>query len=215
MASRPIAPLVLAALLAACETSDTPLIGPGFVCDVTNPVREIIVPADTVLAIRTPPRDADTLRIPVTVTNRFGRARTDVPIFYTSSDPSVLVVDSTGLVRAVSEGVAQVTVASCGVEEVVQIRTVRAFTASTLVTADRSTLVLGDSVVVSARSISQLGTPLGGVTFTWTTTGAAAQLVPLTASTALVRPTATGTVVVRATGDGVSGTTALTVLPAP
>lgn len=85
--------------LAACD-EDT-LTGPGFVCDVTNPVRDIFLsPSSATILVHSPALSSDTVRLAAVATGRTGSARTDVKFEFKSSDPTVATVDSLGIVRA-------------------------------------------------------------------------------------------------------------------
>lgn len=203
--------VALTAVGTSCEVADEPLTGPGFRCDVTNPVREVLTPETGLLTFRVPIRAADTLHVPFVVTGRFGQERTDVPVTFTSSDTTILVVDALGVVRPRTAGTATITVASCGVESEIEITAVSAV-AQTIVTPSQRTLIVGDSLVVAARAIAHTGAPMTDVDFTWSASSAAVQVTRLNDTAAVAKAVAPGTATVTATGEGTTGSAAITVV---
>ena len=84
--------LVLLAGLAACNGDAVS--GPGYICDVTNPVADVFIDLPTnTLFVHSPPQESDFLRMTARATNRFGSTRTDVPIKFVSSDTTIATVD--------------------------------------------------------------------------------------------------------------------------
>jgi alpha-tubulin suppressor-like RCC1 family protein len=207
-----IACAALLALCAACDDeSELPLVGPGYRCDVTIPVEDVITPDSGTLLFRTPVRATDTLRIPVTVLGRTGQPRTDVPMTFTSSDSSIVVVDSAGIAHARgAAGTATVTVEVCGEKSTVSIRALPAVQ-RIAVTPSQAALIVGDTLRVTAHAISQTGAVMNDVAITWTSSGSAATVTERADTLATVRAVAPGTVTITAAGEGLSGTVAVAV----
>ena len=99
--------LSLAATLVACD--EETISGPGFVCDVTNPVQDIFVgPSGATVLVHSPAQPGDTIQLVAVATGRFGTERQDVRIDFSSSDTSVATVDTLGVVHARGPGTATI-----------------------------------------------------------------------------------------------------------
>ncbi|HKY98804.1 MAG TPA: Ig-like domain-containing protein [Gemmatimonadaceae bacterium] len=206
-----LAVLSLAALLSACDEEE--VTGPGFICDVTNPVQDIfLVSGATSVMVHSPAQEGDTIQIVAVATNRFGTARTDVPIKFTSSDVTVATVDSLGVVHAVAPGTATIKAAACGESKSVAV-TVVATVASVTVTPQQDTVIAGDTATFIAHAQGQNGEPIANVEFTFSTSGPSATVIQVNDSTARIATSANGAVGVTARGEGATGTATLLVLP--
>ncbi len=210
-----VAGFAIVALAIAC-TNDQ-VTGPGFVCDVTNPVSDIVFDAmsNTVL-VHSPSRATDTVVVVAHALNRVGNVRTDVPISFESSDTAVATVDKNGVLHAQKPGSVRVTASSCGTKASAN------FIVALLATAveikfDTTSIVAGDSVVVRARAHPQgSGATIPSSKFAFTFTApSGTTLTQRSDSTAVIKTPTTsgGTVVVSATGEGVSGSGPLVVVP--
>jgi alpha-tubulin suppressor-like RCC1 family protein len=205
--------LTAAASLAACDEDE--LTGPGYVCDVTNPVRDVIVsPRDAQVLVHSPALATDTLVVFAVATSRNGTARSEIPIKFESSDNSVATVTDAGVVRAHKPGTVRITASACGQSSTTLI-TVVPNVVSVSVIPGSDTVVAGDSVTFSAVAFGQGSAPIRNVKFTFTASGAGVTVVPQgdTAATIVTPPGFSGNVTVTATGDGVAGTASLLVLP--
>jgi len=121
-----IALLAASTGLLACE-EDTEQ-GPGFLCDITNPVRDAFLPATRSVPVHSPPLLADTVQLKVLATNRFGELRTDRIVWeFRSSDPTVATVNSAGVVSALRPGTTRITAEACGKEVSTQVTVFPAF----------------------------------------------------------------------------------------
>jgi alpha-tubulin suppressor-like RCC1 family protein len=206
-----LAVLSFAALLSACDEED--VTGPGFICDVTNPVQDLfLAPVTTTVLVHSPAQEGDTIQIVAITTNRFGAVRQDVPIKFTSSDAAVATVDSLGIVHAVAPGTVTIKAAACGESKSVAI-TVVASVATVTVTPQQDTVIAGDTATFVAHAHGPNGEPVANVEFTFSTTGTGATVIPLTDSSARIATSANGTVGVVARGEGATGTATLIVLP--
>jgi hypothetical protein len=133
----------------------------------------------------------------------------DVPFTWSSSDPSIATVSSTGLITGVAEGSAVITVSAQGIEAhvIITVHYVIDHIVVTLATnpipagnTDQTTVVLYNvhGVVIS---------PVGRV-ITYASSNAAIATV---SGTGLVTAVATGTATITATSEGVNGTVDVTV----
>ncbi len=203
--------IALSSLATACK--DEQLSGPGYVCDVTNPVRDVFIdPPSATVVVRSPARATDVTKLAATATSRLGTVRTDVPIAFSSSDPTVATVDSTGLVHALKPGSVTIKASTCGESATAQITVVAAVVSVQVATAAQ-TVVVGDSDLVTARAVGQNGAGLLDVKFTFTVSPAASATVKTKSdSTAYVFTTTPGNLTVTANGEGTSSSAAISVL---
>jgi alpha-tubulin suppressor-like RCC1 family protein len=200
------------ASLAACEDDD--LTGPGFICDVTNPVRDVVIATgNTQVLVHSPALPTDTVVLSAFATSRFGNARSDVPIEFSSSDNSIATVDEAGVVRALRAGTVRITASACGESSAVDV-TVLANIVSVTVTPGSDTVVAGDSATFAARAIGQGGAIVRNVKFTFSSPTSSVTIRQTSDSTAVVTsPLQAGTYVVNATAEGVTGAASLLALP--
>jgi hypothetical protein len=203
--------LSLAATLAACD--EETVTGPGFVCDVTNPVRDVFLgpPGATVL-VHSPAQPGDTVQLVAVATSRFGTARQDVRIEFTSSDESVATVDTLGIVHAKAPGTATIKASSCGESSSVVV-TVIASVASITVTPASDTIIAGDTATVVARAFGPDNSRVPNVQFIFSSPSTSVTVIQTSDSTAKVTSTATGAFAIQARGEGAIGSSALLVLP--
>src|ERR1035437_1954578 len=106
MRSAGLTAVALAAAMVLTACNNDKVTGPGFICDVTNPVQSIVIApsAGARILVHSPALDTDTTKVDATATNRFGVVRTDVTIGFSSSDTTVATVDATGTVHARQPG---------------------------------------------------------------------------------------------------------------
>ena len=215
MIRRAVSLAVVAALtsLAACDEED--LTGPGFVCDVTNPVRDIFVtPRDAQVLVHSPALATDTVVLAAVATGRNGTVRGEIPIDFESSDESIATVDEDGIVRALRPGTVRITAKACGESASTQV-TVLASVANVTLTPASDTVVAGDTATFMARAFGPGGVLVRNVEFTFTTSNPAVTVVQTSDTTASIVSAASfsGSVTVTATGEGVPGTASLLILP--
>ena len=207
-----LAALAAVTVLAACE-EDT-VTGPGFVCDVTNPVREVFALPSRVILVHSPALPTDTASIQALATNRFGELRDDITFEYRSSDETIATVDDDGVVTALRPGTVRITAEACGKKVTTEV-TIVASVARVDVTPVLDTVVAGDTASVTARAFAPDGLPVSNVKFTFSTSNPAVTAVATSDSTANVVSTTSfaGTVTISATGEGTVGTGGLLILP--
>ena len=196
--------------LAACD-EDT-LTGPGFVCDVTNPVRDIFLsPSSATILVHSPALSSDTVRLAAVATSRTGSARSDVKFEFKSSDATVATVDSLGIVRALKPGTARITATVCGESSSTDV-TVIASVSRVEVTPASDTVISGDTASVVARAFAPNGSRVPNVKFTFASSNPSVTVVQTSDSTAKFATTAAGTAVLNATGEGTVGSGNLLIL---
>lgn len=206
-----VAVVIVAGIIAGC--SDYSVSGPGYVCDVTNPVADLFFnPGSSILFVHSPARATDIGPLKVTATNRNGGTRTDVPITFVSSDTAVATVDSLGVVHAKKPGTLQVTASTCGRKATANI-TVALLTTSVKVKLDTSVVIAGDSVLVRAQAIAQDSAIIPAAKFTFAVTPASGiTIIQRSDSTAIIKTSSSGTFTITATGEGATGSAQLRVL---
>lgn len=214
MVRRSLLALGLAGLSTAIACSGDKATGVDGVCDVSNPVSNILVsPSSAVLFFRSPPRQSDSVQLLRTALDRFGDPRTDVSFKFGSGDTTVAIVSDSGLIRARGVGTTNVSVSSCGQTSKVKV-TVVSDVASVVVTPDIDSLVAGDSLLESALARNENGSPLSGVVFSWSSSSVqTATVAPLGDSTAMVHTASSGSASISATGQGATASAQIVVLP--
>jgi len=187
--------------------------GPGFHCDVTNPVRSVTIsPTTANLPVRITARATDVvMQLTATATNRLGATRADVPVVFTSLNPSVATVSPTGLVHAVKQGSVNIKASACGVSANARVTVISAVS-SVHVTSTPSTAVVGDTVLITARATGQTGT-VADVKFAFSLSPSGLAMVRTrTDSTVRLVTLAAGTLTVTAVGERARGSSAVVVL---
>jgi uncharacterized protein YjdB len=136
-------------------------------------------------------------------------------IVWSSSNTSIAGVSTAGLVTAVSPGIAGITAASEGKHTTATITVMTPPpepVASVHITPQTASVVVGQTVQLSATPKSANGTSLTGRAITWASSNAALATV---SSTGLVTGVSDGSVTITATSEGKSGTASVTVTPVP
>ena len=187
-----IAVLALAAAALACD--DEPA-GPPAIASIT-----INAPAAVVEL-------GDTLRLTATAADARGQAISGAPIGWTSLEPAVAEVDSTGLVTAVEVGDARI-VAAAGSHADTVVLTVVAAPRAVVVLAPRNALVLGDTMTLTASALDAKGRPLPDVPIEWSVSDTTVLRVD---DAGLVQGVGPGTAFVQAASGSASGLAEITV----
>lgn len=134
----------------------------------------------------------------------------DVPITWTSSQPAVASVSSTGEVRALAAGSATITASGAGKSAEVAVTVSRAPVAT--VTVDPTTLALrvGATGQLTATARNADGATIAGAAIAWLSSAPAVATV---SSTGEVRALTTGNTTITATSEGRSASATVTVSP--
>lgn len=198
--------------VAACTEDD--IAGPGFQCDITNPVADLFLsPSSSLVLVHSPARDTDTTRVSATATNRLGGTRDDVPIKFVSSDTTIATVDSMGIVHARKPGSVRITASACGESASSQL-TVALVALTVKVKLDTSAVIAGDSVLVTGRAFAGDTVAIPAAKFSFTASPAAGiTIVQRSDSTAIIKTSSSGTFTITASGEGVAGSASLLVAP--
>ena len=173
----------------------------------------VLAPVPTTVAV-TPDTVAltaigQTAQLAAEVRNQAGRVMTGVPVSWASGDTLVAKVDETGLVTAAGNGTATITATAGAASGSAQVTVTQEVSAVT-VTSAADTLVVGDTLRLSAEAADANGHAVAVAEFEWASSDT---LVAVVDDTGLVTAIAAGEVEITAGADGVSGSASLTVLP--
>ena len=149
----------------------------------------------------------ETAQLSAEVRDQNGRAMPGATVTWTSSDPSVVTVDASGLVTAAGDGTATVTAASGSASGSATV-TVEQSTERVTVTPDSAALLVGDTVRLSATAFDALGSEVAGASFTWSSGDT---LVAEVDASGLVRGLGPGRATVSASSGTASGTALVSV----
>src|SRR5439155_1155997 len=133
-------------------------------------------------------------------------------ISWSSSNTSVVGVNSSGLVTAVATGGATITATSEGQSGTASITVPPVPVATVAVTPASASVDEGKTVQLTATPKDAAGNPLTGRTVTWASSNTAAATV---SSSGLVTGKVAGAATITATSETVSGTSAITVVHVP
>ncbi len=133
-------------------------------------------------------------------------------VVWSSSNVDVATVSATGEVRAVGIGTATITVTSEGVSGSATITVSPIPVGTVRVTLPDSSLTVGQTVTGTAEVRSAGGAVLPGRVVTWSSSDT---LVARVSATGVVTGRGVGSATITATSEGVSGSVAISVAPAP
>jgi len=136
----------------------------------------------------------------------------DRPVTWSSSNPVIATVSTTGLVTAQGIGSATISASSEGKTGTAAITVSPVPVASVTVAPASQSLPAGNSVQLTATAFDSVGNALAGRSLTWTSGNPAVALV---STAGLVTAVAPGQAVVTATSEGKSGSATITVIAAP
>jgi uncharacterized protein YjdB len=136
-----------------------------------------------------------------------GNPMTGVSFTWTTSNPGVATVSSTGMVSAVAAGNATISAAASGVIGSMSVTTLSPAVAAVIVNVN-SSLQVGGTTQASALAKDAGGNTLTGKTFVWSSN---ATSVATVSASGLVSGLSAGTAQIRATADGVAGSATVTV----
>ena len=173
-------------------------------------VREAVVRVElSETALLLAPGQAVTVR--AVLRDRADRELTDRVLLWTSSNPSVAAVATTGQVTGVSVGQALVSVTSEGVTASVPVR-VQPVVGSVVVTPGSVSVVIGTTASLSATVRAPDGVVLSDRSVGWTSSNPAIATVNAQGRVTALVP---GSATVTATVEGQTGSAVVTVVPVP
>ena len=149
-----------------------------------------------------------TQALAATARSAAGGVITGRAVQWTSGAPNIASITASGVVTALSPGVALIVAAIDGVTATSRVTVVLPTIASILLTPDAPSVVSGASVQLSATPRDVNGASLAGRTITWTSDD---ESIAFVSSTGLVVGFKLGTVRITATSEGVSASTLVTV----
>ena len=150
---------------------------------------------------------ADTVRLVAEATDANGHAVVGAGFSWTSSDTAVARVDDSGLVTGVDEGTATITATSGSASGSASV-TVAQSVGTVAITPAADTLVVADTVRLSAEATDANGHAVAGAEFTWASSDT---LVAVVDGGGLVTAAAAGEAAITATSSGVTGRAAIVV----
>lgn len=193
-------------------------------CSSTAPAPTLPSPDHPVVRVDVTP-GADTLvsagankQFSAVARDSSGNEVSGVTISWSSSNPAVATVSSSGVANAVANGSATITASASGIAGhaavVVAIPPATQHVASVTVSPTADTLTAaGQTAQFSAVARDSSGQVVNGVSFTWTSSNTAAATV---SSSGLASAVANGSATIIATASGVSGhATVVVAIPAP
>jgi uncharacterized protein YjdB len=171
------------------------------------PVATVIVAPTSVTLL-----GGQTVQLTDTLRSASGKLLTGRIVTWSSGSPGVASVSATGLVTAVTPGVAVVTATCEGKTGSATITVSATPVASVTVTPSSAEIVVGGNAQLTATPKDASGNVLSGRTPTWSTSNASVATVT---AAGLVTAVAVGAATVTAVVEGVSGTSSITVSAAP
>lgn len=152
------------------------------------------------------------LRLLTLVTDASGNVLPNRPVSYASSDPSVAVVDTAGVVTALAPGSVTITASSEGKRGTATVRVLAVPVATVSIAPETPSVRVGQVVTLTATARADDGTVLAGRAVTWSS---GAPGVATVGANGEVRGVAAGTALILARVEGASGTVTVRVERAP
>ena len=197
--SRLLAILAAAALAKGCGDGDGPSAAPP---EPPRPTTVTVSPATAQLTAL-----GATVPLTAEVRDQNGQVMASAAVAWASSDASVVPVDASGKVTAVSNGTATITATSGGVSGAAAV-TVAQTVSAVVVAPAVDTLVVGDTLRLSAVATDANGHAVAGAEFVWASSDT---LVATVEATGLVTGVAAGVAEITATAGSAEGTARITV----
>ena len=152
------------------------------------------------------------IQLSATLTDVNGAPANDRPVEWSSSNPAIATVTSTGLVNGVGVGSVTITATSEGKTGTTNVAVQAKPVASVTVAPAAAALQVGQTTTLTATLRDQSGAVLGGRAIAWTTSSSAVATV---SSSGLVTAVGSGSATITATSEGKSGSATITVTPIP
>lgn len=175
-----------------------------------------VSPVPVASVVVSPPSSAivvgQTTTLAATVRDEDGREVTDRAVTWTTSDPRVALVSSSGLVTAVGAGSATIAATSEGRSGSATVTVAPVPVASVLVSPSSSALTVGSTVQLTAAPRDASGNTLGDRPVSWSSSDPGVATVSGTGLVTALRPGAT---TITASSEGKSGSATVTVTAVP
>jgi len=155
------------------------------------------------------PTVGDTVQLTVVARDQFGDVLAGKPATWSTSDAKVATISATGLLQAVAPGTVVATATIEGLPGSLTLTVVPGAAASVTVSSPNATPQAGETVQLTAVVRDRYGNLVPGAAVGWSTSDAKVATISPTGVLQALTP---GSVVVTASANGVSGSTALTVL---
>ncbi|HJR63395.1 MAG TPA: Ig-like domain-containing protein [Gemmatimonadaceae bacterium] len=152
-----------------------------------------------------------TTQLTATVRNTQGEVMTGQAVTWSSSNSNVATVSTSGLVTGVASGTATITATSGGRSGTSAITVTPVPTGSVTVTPDVGSVIVGQTITLTATVRDIENKLISGAAVTWATSSAAIATV----NNGVVTGVTPGTATITAAHGGKSGTSAITVRPVP
>lgn len=181
-------------------------------CGKDSPVQpELRTPSRIVLSSNSATLNAigQTIQLNATVFDLDNSVISGAPTTWTSSNPAVATVGSTGLVTAVSGGSAQITVFSGSVSAIASVAVMQVALNIAIAPTSVTLAVLNESVQLEALVYDNGNAPIAGATVVWSSSN---PLVATVSSNGLVTAVSNGTAQVTATSGSASASVTVTVM---
>lgn len=154
---------------------------------------------------------ADTVRLSATVRDENGEVIAGAAVTWASSDPSVADIDTGGLVTSVADGSATITATAGSASGSAGVAVEQRATTVNL-SAPQDSLIVGDSIRMTAEALDAAGSTVAGAVFVWESSDTAIATVN---DDGWVLARAPGAAQITATLGEISASTSLTSLPLP
>jgi uncharacterized protein YjdB len=149
-----------------------------------------------------------TTTLTTTVTDQNGTVVTDRPVTWTSSNPSIATVSTTGVVTGALVGTTTITATAGGKSGTSSVTVTTGPLANIRVTPSPTSIKIGDTQQLTAQGLDAAGNPVSGLSFTWTSSDPAIASV---SGDGRVNAKKEGTVTITASAGGKSGISTVTV----
>jgi hypothetical protein len=144
----------------------------------------------------------NTVQVVAVVRDPQGATVPGVPVTWASDSTSVATVSSGGLVTTLGPGRATISASAAGLVGTARVTVSPTSISSITVTPDSATIVLGDSIRLTAQARDAKGAVIAGAPITWGTNDVTIVTVD---QSGLVKPLAPGTATVEAFGGPAAG----------
>ncbi|MXW04086.1 MAG: hypothetical protein F4Z81_03345 [Gemmatimonadetes bacterium] len=181
--------ILIVATLAACG-KDSPTEPDRISSSITLSSRSVIITAI-----------GQTLQINATVLDQDNNVLTGATVAWSSSNPAVASVSSSGLVTVLSGGIARISATSGGVSAVASVQVSQAVISVAIAPTSVTLALLGESVQLEAEAYDSGNAPIPVASFTWSSSN---PTVATVSSTGLVTAVSNGTTRITAESQSVT-----------